>query len=360
MADTRIIMLALSDLGATVDDGVNLTNAEVVAKTEAGNNQITARGGISCFRMCHDWSGNLYVADAYRHFIFKVSEGGGGLNGDYQVSTVAGKANTSGNNAALQNVLATDARFNTPSGIACDKSGTLYVADTANHQIRTIKDGLVSVLAGSGIASGAGGSGLVDGDCMDAKFSSPVDVAVDRSGVVYVSDMSNHAVRKISGGQVVTIAGNGVAGARENLVPTSDTNTWPSRLNVFNTTSCIVVDRNSNVYVYDYNNRKIKMITPNGSVYLHSGSGANGRTLGTPYTSSYCTIVDMDIDDSNNLYVLDQNAPLGSRLLKLDSDGTPGVVAEFAGATSYNTYVRSVCCSPGQKIFVGTYDGRQQ
>ena len=157
MADTRIIMLALSDLGATAELGENLTNQEVLDKTEAGNNQITARGGLGCYSMCHDWSGNIYVADAGRHFIFKVTEGGGGLDGDYQVSTIAGKFGTSGNNAALQNVKATDARFNSPYGIACDKSGTLYVADTSNNQIRTIKDGLVSVLAGSGIASGAGG-----------------------------------------------------------------------------------------------------------------------------------------------------------------------------------------------------------
>ena len=206
MADVRIIMLALSDLAdatGTVDSGVNLTNAEVAAKTEAGNNQITARGGRSCYAICHDWSGNLYVADANRSFIFKVTEGGGGLNGDYQVSTVAGKAGTASNNAALQNVLATDARFNSPSGIACDKSGTLYVSDSGNNQIRMIKDGLVSVLAGSGLANA--GAGFVDGDCLDAKFTNPTGIAVNRSGVVYVSDHNKHAIRKISGGKVVTM-----------------------------------------------------------------------------------------------------------------------------------------------------------
>ena len=375
MSDTRVIRLALSDAGATAALGVNLLDAEVVLKTEIGPNQMDAGHGgsygLSCYSLCHDWSGNLYVADGIRHVILKVTFGGGS-NGNYQVTTVAGLSGTSGHNSALQNVAGTDARFNTPWGIACDRSGNLYIADSGNNQIRKISaDGKVSVFAGAGsigyTTPGTGStpaSGFLDGNCLDARFSAPYDVAVDRSGVVYVADKTNHAVRKIVGGKVVTIAGNGSSGDLENLVPGVLTTTWPSRLAVFNTPSSISVDNNGNVYVADVGNKKVKKITPNGAVYLFSGSGddTDGTDIGTStnvssnaFTSNYHAIYDLDTDRSGNVYLLDKDPTYGSRVMKLSSDGNPSVVAQFHEATTYNASVYSLTVSPSQEIFVGTY-----
>src|ERR1035437_4960167 len=77
--------------------------------------------------ICTDWSGNIYLSDAKQHIIIKVNENGA-------VSRLAGLAGTPG----MTNGVSGDARFNTPTGIACDRSGFIYVADTGNNQIRKI------------------------------------------------------------------------------------------------------------------------------------------------------------------------------------------------------------------------------
>jgi sugar lactone lactonase YvrE len=88
----------------------------------------------------------------------------------------------------------------TPSGIAVDGAGNLYVADSNNYTIRKIAPtGVVSTLAGL-----AGVRGNVDGTGSAARFSSPNSVAVDAAGNVYVSDTVNNAIRKITPAGVVT------------------------------------------------------------------------------------------------------------------------------------------------------------
>jgi len=336
MSEQRIVRFGLSNIGATPAAGINLTDAQILNQTEAGPIGLTAKGFTRPYSMCHDWSGNLYIADITKHCVYKVTEGG-------TISTVAGLAGTPGNNGALMNVLATDARFNSPKGIACDKSGTIYVADSGNNQIRTIRGGYVSLLAGGGNAA----SGMVDGANLTARFNDPADVYVDRSGTIYVADRGNHAIRKIMDGQVLTIAGNGFSGDMENTQVTK-------YKNMFNGPYNICCDTQGNLYVVDYNNYKIKKITPNGWIYLFSGNGTIGRSLGTApnysYTCQYTSIYDLDNDESGNIYVLDKGAY--SRLLKLSFDGRPSVVAEFA-ETSYNGYPDCMCCSPAQKLFVG-------
>jgi len=338
----QVVRLALSDLGATPVLGVTLTTAEIAAKLEAGPIGLLFRGSTAVGGVCHDYSGNIYVTDYAQHCVLKIDEGG-------RISIVAGLPGTAGNNSALMNVAALSARFNGPQGICCDKSGAIYVADTDNHQIRVIKGGRVSLLAGDG----AQVSGFVDGVGAAAKFHSPTDVAVDKSGTVYVADAGNHAIRKIiNGSQVLTISGNinAVSGTDADAENVRASKYIPCFRDPYN----IAVDLNGDVYVLDTGNRKIKKITKNGWVYLLSGSGVNGRSLGTtPYNCSYNILGGCDCDESGNLYVLDVGTSnlYGGRLLKVDYRGIPSVIAEFDGSTS-DHYMQDVCCSPGQKIFV--------
>jgi len=153
-----------------------------------------------------DNGGNLYVADTNNHTVRKIVSSTG------VVTTVAGLAGNPGSADGQGNL----ARFEFPSGVAVDGAGNLFVADTENHTIRQIlPSGLVSTVAGL-----AGASGGADGTGSTVRFDSPSDVAVDLSGNLYVADTDNHTIRKVvpSAGTVTTLAGlAGTAGSSDGL-----------------------------------------------------------------------------------------------------------------------------------------------
>lgn len=151
-----------------------------------------------------DGAGNVYVADAGDHTIRKITPGG-------VVTTLAGKSGSPGS----ANGSGATARFNVPYGIAIDSTGTLVVADSENHVIRSItKTGAVSTLAGA-----VGVPGSSDGALANARFYGPRGVAVDAYRNIYVLDTKNHTIRLISSaGLVRTVAGNaGISGSVNGL-----------------------------------------------------------------------------------------------------------------------------------------------
>jgi sugar lactone lactonase YvrE len=103
------------------------------------------------------------------------------------------------------------ARFERPYGCVVLDSGDVLVADQSNHAIRRVAaDGTVSTFAGKG------SPGMVDGDLADARFNLPQDLALDASGTIYVTDVGNHRIRRITPGRTVeTVAGDGKAGFQD-------------------------------------------------------------------------------------------------------------------------------------------------
>ncbi|HUV85047.1 MAG TPA: hypothetical protein VMV86_05010 [Methanosarcinales archaeon] len=352
----KVVRFALSDVATTAALGINVTNADINAKVEAGAFGLAVYGGTNATGCCVDCSGNIYISDFVKHAIYKIDEGGNTAN------LFAGLPGTSGHNGTLQNVAAGTARFNAPAGLACDKSNNIYVADTGNNQIRVINSGRVSVLAGDRTA------GLVDTTLsttngpLAARFDFPVDVDVDAKGVVYVCERDNHAIRKIEGGKVLTIAGDGSAGDLE------DVQALGKNASYFSSPRALCVDADGAIYVSDTGNLKVKKITTNGWVYLHSGSGVSGRSLGdqtagsghvpstgvadsNPFTCEYVFPFWSAVDKSGNLYIIDKDAGRsGTRLISIDKDGVPNVIADFNGSDGDNS--ASVAVSPGQKLFV--------
>jgi len=336
----QIVRFALSD-----PSGV--TGFSISSKVEAGAAGLLVRGSTEVGGICTDYSGNLYISDAAQHCIIKVDEGG-------RVSNFAGTPGTSGNDAAWSRVANNSAHFDTPKGICCDKSGNIYVADSGNHKIRVISGGYVNSVAGAS----TGVSGKVDGSGATARFYSPTGICVDATGTLYVADTDNNCVRKISPrGDVLTIAGNiatGAAGDAENVEANGQTAMFTMPLDV-------AVDAEGNVYVLDTGNHKIKKIVPRGWVYLHSGSGTAGTSLGTGttkmYTCQYNELSYCDMDRSGHLYVVDwsENA---TRLLSLDYNGNPSEIADFAGTSEVQCPV-AVAVTPGQKVMV-TLSGYQE
>jgi sugar lactone lactonase YvrE len=199
-----------------------------------------------------DAHGVLYVADAGdNNRIRRVYPDG-------RVDTLAGQGEGWRDGVALQ------AQFNTPSAIALDAAGNVFVADTGNHVIRRIgTDGRVNTIAGDGSA------GFVDGPAAQARFNAPMGVAVDAGGRVFVADTWNDRIRVIEpDGQVRTLAGGEAPG-------NVDGAGVGARLD---TPVALALDSHGNLLIADMFNGAIRRLATNGTVdtLLAGGSLLNG------------------------------------------------------------------------------------
>ena len=173
-----------------------ITPAGVVT-TIAGGTQGYLDGTGALARFNHpegitvDASGNIYVSDSQNHRIRKITQAG-------VVTTVAGSSQ------GFADGTGTAAKFDSPAGVTLDTNGNLYVADRLNNRIRKVTPtGVVTTFAGRSV------SGFADGPANLARFLSPSGVALDASGNVYVADRLNHRIRKITqAGVVSTVAGS--------------------------------------------------------------------------------------------------------------------------------------------------------
>ncbi|PFH07680.1 NHL repeat-containing protein [Collimonas sp. PA-H2] len=273
-----------------------------------------------------DARGNLYVTDVSSHTIRKISPAG-------KVTTLAGKAGEPGN---IDGTWA-KARFNYPSGIAIDAKGTLYVADTANDLIRKISpSGVVTTLASLQRANGNGGKNTPPArvemtfdanstggsySTQDVRAQSPMGIAVDAKGQVYVAVTFNNTILKISpDGAVSTLAGQ----SRQTVGNMDGTgvNAW------FNLPKGIAVDRAGMVYVADYGNDAIRKITPDGVVTTLVGRPMN-EVVQVPIDGAAAVArmrhpAGVTVDGAGNLYVADEGFEM---VRKISSEGMVSSVA---------------------------------
>jgi sugar lactone lactonase YvrE len=249
-----------------------------------------------------DAAGNVYVADTRNNRIRKISPAG-------VVSTLAGSGSP-----AYADGTGTAASFNDPQDVATDAAGNLYVADVGNNRIRKISPaGVVTTLAGNGTAAYADGTGTA------ASFNDPTGVATDAAGNVYVADVGNNRIRKISpAGLVTTFAGSsnggyadGTGTAASFLVPTG-----------------VATDAGGNVYVADRNNQRIRKISPAGVVTTFAGSSNGGYADGTGTAASFYGPTGVATDASGNVYVADRNN------LRIRKISPAGVVTTLAGSST--------------------------
>lgn len=253
-----------------------------------------------------DTAGNLYICDNQNHAIRKLSTNG-------IVSTFVGQRGHSGSSDAT----GTNASFNNPSGIAVGPSGLFYVTDTGNNTIRCItSNGVVTTLAGT-----AGQSGATNAAGKLARFNSPLGIAVDASGIVYVADSGNHLIRKItSTGTVTTLAGSpGVWG----------TNDGTGSAALFNGPVGIAIDAKTNLFVSDANNHTIRRITPGGIVTTWAGCpGMDGTTDATGNAALFRKPGDLKLDRNGILYVVDS---FNHTIRQITTNAAVSTIAGLAG-----------------------------
>ena len=227
-----------------------------------------------------DREGNLYVADQTSNRIRKIGPGG-------TVTTLAG----SGQAGAVDGPGAA-ASFSSPSGLAVDGAGNVYVADYGNNLIRKVSpSGLVSTLAGSRLP------GKADGKGKEASFNSPLGLAVDGAGNVYVADSGNNLIRLVApGGAVSTIAGSAEFSFKDG----------PANAASFGYPVGLAVDGAGNLYVADQRNNRIRLVTRDGLVKTLAGTGEAGRADGDARSATFSLPTGLTLDAAGDLLVADQ------------------------------------------------------
>jgi streptogramin lyase len=247
------------------------------------------------------------------------------------VTTLAGTAGVYGNVDGT----GTAAQFNEPMGVGVDSAGNVYVADLGNHTIRKITPGgAVTTLAGT-----AGVYGMADGIGTAAQFNQPKGVAVDSAGNVYVADARNNTIRKITpGGVVTTLAGlAGYAGDKDGTGTAAQ----------FDGPRGAAADSAGNVFVADTDNCTIRKITPDGVVTTFAGTaGLWGGRDGTGTTAHFRFPMGVAVDSADNVYVADCD---NATIRKI----TPaGVVTTLPGRATYIFEPRGVAVDGAGNVYV--------
>jgi uncharacterized protein (TIGR03437 family) len=286
--DGNITTIAGNGTGGYAGDNAKATSAEL-------NHPL----GVAV-----DGSGNVYVADADNHLIRKFTIGG-------NISTVAGStafgAGYSGDKGT-----ATNAQLNQPCGVALDSSGNLYIADTGNHCIRKVTGTTITTFAGQCSFSGGSGDG---GPATLARLSSPRAVAVDASNNVYIADTGNNRIRKVSSGSISAVAGTGLAAFGGDGQSALNAQLFGPR--------SIAVDASGNIYIADYTNSRVRMISPTGIIttiagngrFAYTGDGGAGTSAALNFPSG------VTADASGNVFVADTQ---NNVVRELAAPSTPG------------------------------------
>ncbi|MGV9501018.1 NHL domain-containing protein [Streptomyces sp. NPDC003642] len=286
-------------------DGKISTVAGTGAAGFSGDNGPAVSAQLNCPRdVAVDSAGAVYVVDANNHRIRRIAPDG-------KISTVAGTgaAGFGGDGGP-----AGTARLNLPLAVTVDSTGALYIAEYHNNRVRKITAyGTISTVAGTG-AVGSGGDG---GPAVSAQLNRPHGLALDAAGDLYISDGENHRIRKVSAdGTISTVAGTGAAGFAGDGGPAVS-----ARLNY---PLGLVVDSTGALYVSDLRNHRVRKVSADGTISTVAGTGSAGfagdggpaaaAQLNHPYA--------LALDCVDTLYIADH---VNNRVRKVASPRTAGM-----------------------------------
>ena len=268
--------------------GIITTLAGIGSQGYSGDGGLSAKAELSGPNaLAVDANGNVYISDANNFCIRKVDKKG-------IITTIVG----GGISGLGDGGLAIAAQLQSPTGLAIDGIGNLYIADFIDHRIRKVDvNGIITTVVGNGTA-GYNGDSLV---ATSAQLNYPSGIAVDASGNLYIVDNTNQLIRKVGAdGKLVTIAGTkGVKSfTGDGGLAKKATLKYPYS---------ITVDVLGNIFISDQNNYRVRKINTSGIIstiagngnYAYSGDGglATKSSLASPYGVSF--------DGAGNLYIVD-------------------------------------------------------
>lgn len=284
----------------TTDNRVLKVNTAGVITILAGNGTFSYSGDggpakqaalFTPLGVAADAAGNVYIADSLNNRVRKVDTSG-------TITTVAGNGSVgfAGDGGPAKN-----ASVWAPSAVAVDGNGNLYIADATNNRIRKVNSaGVISTVAGGAALPTFSGDG---GQAVGAGMLLPGGVAVDASGNLYIADIGDNRIRKVStSGIITTVAGNGTKGfSGDGAAATS------AQLNLSSAHIGLWVDSAGNLYIPDPGNNRVRKVDATGIITTVAGNGIGGFSGdGSPAVSAGLNApIDVFGDSAGNIYIAD-------------------------------------------------------
>jgi len=300
----KITLFAGGGVAASLGDGGPAVNANIqFAGPHAG--------------MAFDKAGNMYVADIFHHRIRKID-----ANGIITTFAGTGTRDFTGDGGP-----AASAALAAPQGVGVDGAGNVYIADTANGRVRKVDTtGTITTVAGAGL-----GSSPNDGGPATATLFKPIDVAIDASGNLYIADIANFTIRKVTNGTITslgseylaTVCGNGHAG--------------------MGVVDGLFLDGVGNLFTAESGIGCVHKIDAYGDFVIVAGGGINIPGDNGPATAAALITVDaVAVDQAGNIYIAEASPSLVRKVLASPGLGaapkTPPVITSvqnaFGGATT--------------------------
>ena len=289
-------------------------------------------------------SGAMLIAESLGNRIRRISSGG-------VIVTIAG---TGGTGYGGDNGPASVAALNSPEGLARDAAGNLYIADSANHRIRKISSVAITTIAGTGTPGFGGDGGAAGG----AQLDTPTAVAVDASGNLFIADSLNNRIRKVTpGGTITTVAGNGSAGFGGDGGPAASA--------LLDQPSGLAIDASGNLFFADSSNHRIRKVTPGGVITTVAGGGFGGDNA-PAVGARLLFPLGVAVDSGGILYIADtfghrvRKVSVSGTITTVAGNGSPGFSGDSGPATSASLYgPTSLALDPSGNLFIAdAYNNR--